>query len=455
MMMRQVNCALITVFAVMNALGQWESAGVPFRIFEMGNIHSDTISDALYFCGESSLNNDFDASDGAVPVYTNGQWDTLGVFGGRVQTMARWGDTLIAGGPFSNWNGDPLVRRCAFLDGAEWLPFGDFDNSIYRFKVIGDNLYAIGAFDVVDGQSCQGIAKRVSGHWEPVGTFNVINSPNIQDLAEWNGTLYATGTIRYGAPNPKDIAYLSGTGEWLPLGPGIEGGFGAGRALAVYNDGLYVSGSIPIAAGNAGHGIMRWDGQQFYSVGTGFQGLDGTYLYLVGASELEVYDGKLWACGTFSYAGNVPCPGIAYWDGARWCGLPMGPEPEINTIEFFHDTLFASCHVNLFGQPVNCAVRFIGSVYSDTCSVAVGVNDGTELPRSTLRSYREADDQVAVLGVPAGSYNVEVLDAAGRLVHAVQVVAEGDRLRFNLPPQPQGILLIRVGDVGAVRFIGP
>lgn len=45
-----------------SGFAQWVPAGVPFRIFEMGNIHKDTITDALYFCGESSLNNDFDVS---------------------------------------------------------------------------------------------------------------------------------------------------------------------------------------------------------------------------------------------------------------------------------------------------------------------------------------------------------------------------------------------------------
>lgn len=436
---------------------QWQPAGVPFRILEMGNIHTDSIADALYFCGESSLNNDFDFSDGAVPVYANGQWDTLGVFGGRVQTMIRWNDTLIAGGPFSGWNGNPLVRRCSYWDASEWRLFGAFDNSIYRLKVMNGALYAIGAFDVVDGVSCQGIAKRENGQWLPVGMFNVTNAPNIQDLVEWNGTLYATGTIRYGSTNPKDIAYLSEGGEWLPLGPGIQGGFGAGRSLAVYNDELYVSGSIPINAGNAGHGIMRWDGQQYHPVGTGFQGLDGLYTYLVGAAELEVHDDKLWACGSFSYAGNAPCPGIAYWDGVRWCGLPLGPEPEVNTIEFFHDTLFASCHINLDGQPVNCAVRFTGDHYSDTCSLSTGLQEVIAHSTYSLRASRRTDGVVVLFGVPTGSHDVEIFDAAGRAIHQERITSVlGQSVPLHLLGSMGGVLVIKVGEVGSVRFlIGP
>jgi len=171
--------------------------------------------------------------------------------------------------------------------------------------------------------------------------------------------------------------------------------------------------------------------------------------------ELEVYDGKLWACGTFSYAGNVPCPGIAYWDGVRWCGLPLGPEPEINTIEFFHDTLFASCHVNLYGEPVNCAVRFVGDVYSDTCSMALGVEQNSALPRSTLRAYRRSDGMVEVIGLPAGTHTVEVLDPAGRLVFTTTATATGNApVNWAMPPLGGGVHVIKL-DKQSVRFIGP
>ncbi len=437
------------------AYGQWEPAGVPFRITTMKNINTDLVGDAIYFNGVSSLNNDFDISDGALPYYTNGQWDTLHTFGGHSNSVARYGDTLVVAGNFSPSTDIPFFGIAGLVNGS-WMPFGTIEeNGIYRLKLVGGSLYAIGAFDVMDGQSCQGIAKRVGGQWVPVGHFNVIDPPNIQDLVSWNGVLYVTGVIRYGSPNPSDIAYLADGGEWVALGPGIQGGFGVGRCLAVYNDELYVSGGIPISSGNAGHGIMRWDGEQFHPVGTGFQDGNNTYNTSIGATELEVYDGKLWACGTFSYAGNVPCPGIAYWDGVRWCGLPMGPEPEINTIEFFHDTLFASCHVNLNGEPVNCAVKFVGDVYADTCSMAVGMEHSIALPRSTLRAYRRSDGQVQVSGLPSGKHDVEVFDDAGRLVFSTSVVATEDQpATWSMPPLGGGVYLIG-SKAGSVRFVGP
>lgn len=436
-------------------LAQWAPAGIPFKIIDMANIHADTIGDALYFCGESSLNNDFVFDDGAIPVYKNGQWDTLGVFNGRPQTIVRWGDTLLVGGYFSIVAGAPLSILAGFVQGV-WIPFGGLpDLGPYRFKTIAGELYVIGTFGDQDNTVCHGIAKRVGGHWEPVGCLTSL-STNVQDLVMWRDTLYITGSIKFGGvDDPKDVAYFDGT-DWVALGPGIKGNIGIGRSLAVYHDELYVSGSIPLNAGNAGHGIMRWDGSQFHSVGTGFQGADNGTGFFVGAIEMEVYNDLLWACGSFRFAGNVPAPGIAYWDGYQWCGLPLGPNVQVNSIEFFHDTLFAGCQQTLYGEWVDCGVRFTGGTYSDTCSLALSVEGTQPIPSPQMRAYRRADGLVELTNVPAGKHAVEVFDGTGRVVYAQQVQCNGNSpALLPVPALSFGFGLIRVGTVGAVRFVGP
>lgn len=188
-------------------------------------------------------------------------------------------------------------------------------------------------------KQCKGCAKRQGNAWVPVGNLDASSPPIWQDLALWRDTLYGAGAININGTPYKDLVYLDGN-EWKPVSTGILGGFGAGRSLAVFQDQLYVSGSIPIAAGNAGHGIMRWDGTAFHPVGTGFQGDGNNYQYLVGASDAEVHNGRLWAAGTFKYAGNVPAPFVASWDGQQWCGLPAGPNLYVTSLAFYHDTLF-------------------------------------------------------------------------------------------------------------------
>lgn len=405
---------LFTLWSLSPCLSQWQAAGVPFRITEMANIYTDTVGDAIYFCGESSLNNDFDMGDGAIPFYTNGQWDTLGVFHGRPQTIVRWHDTLVVAGYFNNVNSVPFPGIVAYVDG-EWLPFGEVDD-VYRLKVIDDGLYAIGAISSADGIPCQGIARRVGGNWQPVGTMDAFASTSVQDVAAWNGTLVMTGVFGFNGSAFGDIAILD-NGVWHPLGTGIMGGFSAGRSLAVYEDELYISGSIDINAGNAGHGIMRWDGTAFHPVGTGLQGAPNDFSILCGAIDLKVHDGLLWASGTFQNAGHVPAPGIATWDGTEWCGLPLGPQPECNGFDFLHDTLFAGCFLTLNGENVNCAVRFTGSNYADTCSATVGMNESVGHSTATLRVYPNPTTDLLTMHYPAQrSGTIAITDALGRTV---------------------------------------
>jgi hypothetical protein len=324
----------------------------------------------------------------------------------------------------------------------------------YRFKIIGGELYKMGAFTNINGGPCHGIAKRTGGAWEPVGCLT--ESTYVNDMVEWNGTLYITGRIRIGgASNPKDIAYLE-NGNWVVLGSGIVGGFGIGRALEVYNDELYISGSIPIGP-NAGHGIMRWDGQQYQPVGTGFQGSDGAYTYLVGASELQAHDGLLWASGSFSFAGYVPAPGVAFWNGEQWCAPPLGPRPKAETFAFFHDTLYVSCNIFLDSVDVNCAVRYIGTTWSDTCSLAepTGLEEQADHgPRMGV--YRRADGILEITDCPVGVNRISVFDTAGRELYNSTVVSDGTSpVQVPMPPLYAGICLLRVGDVGTLRFLGP
>lgn len=443
----------LVAHATFGAVAQpyWEQPGIPFSIFEMGNIVVDTVVDNLYFCGESSLNNDFDVGDGAIAVYTNGQWDTLGVFHGRPQTIVRWHDTLIVSGSFNNINGLPIERIGAYANGA-WIGYGTLSSggSIYRLKIIDDELYALGVFESMDGSLCNGLARREGNSWVPTGNFDVFEVPNIQDLVKWNGQLVATGTIRFNNTTAKEVAILDGT-QWEPLGPGIQGSFGAGRSLAVYQGDLYVSGSIGLGAGNAGHGIMRWDGLQYHPVGTGLQGSNNNFQQLVGAAQMIVHDGLLWLGGSFSFAGNVPARSIASWNGTEWCGLPDVPllpsQLTANAIAFFHDTLYISSYDT--GLPASCALRFIGTDYQDTCSVAVGIA-ALEDPREPLRAYpNPAYDRVAVKGVEVPSHaTIALYDLQGRR-HPVRWQPIANGLALYRDGLPSGTYVLRVLDGNA------
>ena len=439
---------LLTTLTPLSATAQsdWEIPGIPFKVVVMLNICPDTIGNALYFCGESSLNNDNDSGDGAIPVYANGQWDTLSVFHGAVSSTVRWHDTLIVSGSFNNINGIPIDRIGAYANGS-WSSYGSLSSGgwIYRLKVIDDELYALGVFESMDGNLCNGLARREGNSWVSAGSFDVFEVPNIQDLVKWNGQLVSTGTIRFNNTTAKEVAILNGT-QWEPLGPGIQGSFGAGRSLAVYQGDLYVGGSIDLAAGNAGHGIMRWDGSQYQPVGTGLQTFYNNYQYIVGAIDMKVHNDKLWVGGNFGFAGNVLARGVASWDGTQWCGLPdisvSNSQLPVEALAFFHDTLYVSTYDS--GLPANCALRFIGTDYQDTCSVPVGL-PALEVLEDRLSAFPiPAQHVVKLQGLHDPSQaSCALFDLQGREL-PIRWQAQADGLTIHRDGLPEGCYLLRI-----------
>lgn len=445
---------LLTSVAVRVHGQSWVAAGLPCATFSVEGVHVDTVADALYYCGESSANNDFDVSDGVVSVYKNGLWDTIGFFQGQSMCAVRWRDTLVIAGHFESVNWDTNIKYIAYYDSTTLHPYGEFTNGgIEDLKVIDGELYAIGAFEEADGHYCNGIARRTDGGWVNVGTMDTYTNNNLLDLVKWHDTLITTGTIGFNGGLPGDVAWFDGS-EWHPLGTGITGGFSAGRSLCVYQDDLYVGGSIYLSAGNAGHGIMRWDGTQYHPVGGSLQGSCGTTNCAAGAIDMKVHDGLLFVSGAFSYAGYQPTTHIATWDGTQWCGMPGVLQGPVEAFNFYHDTLFAAPFLDAEGVNVNSGAKFIDTTYFSTCSgpmVVVQAATGQQQPSMVCA----ADGTWLVSGLAAGTHQLAVLDLSGRVVHVQQIQAsDGRGAPVPLPPLARGVYLLRDGQ-RAMRFFAP
>ncbi|QQR85299.1 MAG: hypothetical protein IPJ76_11820 [Flavobacteriales bacterium] len=450
--------ALVALGPALSAQNAWSPMQPPFNyVGYMYNINADTIGDALYFHAVVSVvGNTF--PDHAVAVYKNGQWDTLGLFANQTTDVIRWHDTLLIAGGGASVNGIPISGVAAYVNGT-WSGYGLFQGynwqaaDPYRFRIIEGDLYAIGGFTYADGHLCNGIAKREGNEWVNVGFMDVGDPPNMQDLVEYNGELIVCGVFNI-IGEGTSIARFDGS-EWHTLGPGIIGSFGgAGRSMAVYQGELYLSGAIDGAV-NPGHGIMRWDGTQFLPVGTGFQDIDGLQNYLIGALDMKVRDGLLWASGTFSYAGNQATPGIAIWDGTSWCALPPGPTPEVNAFEFFHDTLFMGNHDVLYGQQDVPAVRFNGNLAeAATCAWSVGVQEEAVQLDQSLGARFGGDGRLYLSGLPDGAVTVRVMNMLGQLVHSAGINTGPDQqIVLEVPTSPGQVLLVAVDGHGAVRTV--
>ncbi|HVP07260.1 MAG TPA: hypothetical protein VMS71_05405, partial [Candidatus Acidoferrum sp.] len=109
------------------------------------------------------------------------------------------------------------------------------------------------------------------------------------------------------ADNPDDVYWDNS------ISPSIPGLSGIARAMTVYSGMLVVGGAFNIAGGVQANNIAAWDGNRWYSLGSGVD--DTVY-------ALAIYDGSLIAGGRFYKAGGVTVNHIASWDGSGWS--PMG-----------------------------------------------------------------------------------------------------------------------------------
>lgn len=307
-----VSCLLP---AWMNAQ-TWTTVAAPGYVLNIQQFYANAARDTIYCGGAIGMDGTSDfGHTNPVLRYTQGHWDTLGVLWGQIHTMVLYRDTLIAGGNFHTASGTPC-EGIAYYDGVQWQPYGDLERSVRRLRVFDNELYAVGGFDLADGQPAPGVAKRVGNSWQPVGWFN--NQGSIIDIAKFNGNLVVIGNVDM--DEGRGIAEWNGT-TWELLGPGILGGFSGGQCLAVYQDQLYVGGQISITAGNAGQNIMRWDGEQFHSLGQGIQWWAGNTSAIATVLNMVEHNGKLFVGGGFRAAGGVEAMGLATWDGAEWCGV--------------------------------------------------------------------------------------------------------------------------------------
>ncbi len=264
----------------------WAAAGLPLDsagVNTISQIYDDTLNDVLYVLGSMTNNFQTDSATENFCMYHQGQWSISAPFENDVYTAVIYHDTLIVGGGFILAEGVP-APYIAYFDGSAWHPYGQLDQQVSRLRVLDDTLYAMGAFTYADGQLCNGLAKRVGGSWMPVGYMGNTGNGlvNIKDAIKFQGHLVVCGVIRFigQGVDYKDVMQYDGT-SWSPVGPyGVMGGFSGPGVLAVYKDQLYMGGVLHLSEGNAGEGIMRWDGSAWHAVGIGIQDLYDSYQYV-------------------------------------------------------------------------------------------------------------------------------------------------------------------------------
>lgn len=287
---------------------------------------------AVYAGGAFTTMSGLSAS--AIARWQDGQWNQLGsgLKGGNAEVMALtiWKDELYAGGSFSR-AGNVSTLNIARWNGNEWMTLDSgiapYTARVYDLVVQDNKLYAAGDFAYPffspatnllswDGNSwtkeaiCTGAVRRIAftktGDLVAAGALIAV------------GASTATTTVGYTAVRINDT--------WKPLGTGLNSSV---CALVVLPDNsIVVGGTFSIAGSGVANHIARWQDEQWLPLGiTPSTGINGPIYAVAVAPNGDVYVG-----GDFTIAGTTTANSIARWDGTQWYSLGSGVNGTVNAL---------------------------------------------------------------------------------------------------------------------------
>lgn len=307
----------------------------------------------------------------------------------------------------------------------------NFVSDIEVIRVIDDTLFVLSnQFGMVAGYSGYGGAKYDGNIWQPFELPDSCDYHVISDFEKYNGQYYLTGNFGFCETDPSDLAVLVGA-EWYSVGNGIAGaGLAFLYCLEVYQNELYVGGVFNRNVGNAGEGIMKWNGVEWSDIGSGIT--DGE------VDAMVVLNNELYVSGNFDEIGDIPAHNLAKWDGHRWCAIPNEfTNAYQRVLGIFRDTLYT------YGDTPecnNCLFKFVGEV--DTCSI--DFNSIHELNSSSiLQIYpNPSSSKLTITNNGNSIIEVRILDLLGKQIQAVSAV--GRQVTFNVEELTSGCYLIQI-----------
>lgn len=134
-------------------------------------------------------------------------------------------------------------------------------------------------------------------------------------MVEYNGELIIGGWF-----SSPSAAVCKTTGySFSSMGNGLTGGgtFNSVNALCVYNGVLYAGGTFTASGSTPLKNIAKWNGTSWSSVGTGVKGgVPVTYVF-----AMAVFNNELYVGGIFDSVGGIAASNIAKWDGNSWSSV--------------------------------------------------------------------------------------------------------------------------------------
>ncbi|HEV2456459.1 MAG TPA: hypothetical protein VGY98_19505, partial [Verrucomicrobiae bacterium] len=303
--------------------------------------------------------------------WNGSSWSQVGGgVNGTVYSLASYNGNLIVGGLFSQVGTTP-ANGIAQWNGSSWSSFGSgvsSPNYVYRLAIFNGSVYACGPFKSISGVAATNIASWNGSTWSPLGSG--VNS-SVQRVYSNGTNLYVGGNFTLAGGKIVNLIASWDGANWNAIGPS---GRLNGVSLTVYSlasDGttLYAGGSFVAAGQTNANCIARFDGTNWYPLGSGF--------YLAGGipvvRALAIGANGLYAGGQFSSVGGVSAANMAFWNGTNWSALGSGPGGVVASILVRTDGVYAA-GAPLYGSGPNYSgspifARWDGTNWYNTLAV--------------------------------------------------------------------------------------
>ena len=381
--------------AAWSAVGGGMNSGASVRALA---VYDDGGGPQLYAAGSFSSAGGVNAN--GIARWNGSAWSSLGVLAGGISALLVHDDgsgaKLYAGGGLTAAAGVP-VNRIARWNGTTWSAVGagvSGTSATIRTLCIHDDgsgpkLFVGGTFTSAGGVPAQNIAAWDGVAWSAPSAQELLPIDELASYDDGSGPRLVAAGSQYSIAQLGMVAQLSSwNGKSWTIDPSPP--TAPIQALLVHDDGggpmLFAGGEFTVIGNSPARRIARLDATGWQALGEASptEALSGS------VSALTVFDGgmgpKLYAGGTFRFAGSTEVNRIACWDGKAWSALGGGVDGEVLALAGYDDgsgpKLYAAGRfTNAGGVPANRIACWNGTNWTPLGS---GLDDSAGSPAAAL-----------------------------------------------------------------------